>query len=64
MIISSFGFQLVYFFEQTSVLHIRANVVKVERDGLHGLSCTKEAGRFSRHATLNSVIKQKLGSLD
>ena len=43
---------------------IRATVVKVERDGLHGLSCTKSAGRFSRHATLNSLIKQTLGSLD
>ena len=29
---------------------------RVERDGLHGLSCTKNAGRFSRHATLNSLI--------
>ena len=37
---------------------------RVERDGLHGLSCTKNAGRFSRHATLNSLIKQTLGSLD
>ena len=37
---------------------------KVERNGLHGLSCTKSAGRFSRHATLNSLIKQTLGSLD
>ena len=37
---------------------------RVERDGLHGLSCTKRAGRFSRHATLNSLIKQTLGSLD
>ena len=36
----------------------------VERDGLHGLSCTKSADRFSRHATLNSLIKQTLGSLD
>ena len=36
----------------------------VERDGLHGLSCTKSAGRFSLHATLNSLIKQTLGSLD
>ena len=35
-----------------------------ERDGLHGLSCTKSAGRFSRHATLNSLIKKTLGSLD
>ena len=37
---------------------------KVERDGLHGLSCNKSAGRFSRHANLNSLIKQTLGSLD
>ena len=37
---------------------------RVEWDGLHGLSCTKSAGRFSRHATLNSLIKQTLGSLD
>ena len=36
---------------------------RVERDGLHGLSCTKSAGRFSRHATLNTLIKQTLGSL-
>ena len=34
---------------------------KVERDGLHGLSCTKSAGRFSCHAT---PIKHTLGSLD
>ena len=46
------------------MLRIRATVVKVERDGLHGVSCTKSAGRFSRHATLNSLIKQTLGSLD
>ena len=46
-------------------MHIRATVVKkIERDGLHGLSCTKSAGRFSRHAALNSLIKQTLGSLD
>ena len=37
---------------------------RVERDSLHGPSCTKSAGRFSRHATLNSLIKQTLGSLD
>ena len=37
---------------------------RVERDGLHGLPCTKSAGRFSRHATLNALIKQTLGSLD
>ena len=37
-------------------------MVRVERDGLHGLSCTKSAGRFSLHATLNSFINQTLGS--
>ena len=37
---------------------------RVERDGLHGLSCTKSAGRFSRHATFSYLIKQTLGSLD
>ena len=35
-----------------------------ERDGFHSLHCTKIAGRFSRHATLNSFVKQTLGSLD
>ena len=35
---------------------------KVKRDGLHGLFWTKSAGRFSRHATLNSFIKQTMGS--
>ena len=37
---------------------------RVERDGLHGLSCTKSAGRFSRHASPNFIIKQMLESLD
>ena len=37
---------------------------RVERDGFHGLSCTNSAGPFSRHSTLNSLIKQTLGSLD
>ena len=37
---------------------------RVERDGLHGLSCTKSAGCFSRYATLNSLMKQALGFLD
>ena len=54
-------------------LRLRANICvahtchcgkRVERDGLHGLSCTKRTGRFSRHATLNSLIKKALGSLD
>ena len=37
---------------------------RVQQDGFYGLSCTKSAGRFSRHATLNSLKKQTLGSLD
>ena len=37
---------------------------RVERDGLRGLSFAKSACRFSRHATLNSLIKKTLGSLD
>ena len=31
---------------------------------INQVPCTKSAGRFSRHATLNSLIKQTLGSLD
>ena len=54
--ISTFEFQLVCVTVPTCALRIRATVVKVERDGLHGLSCTKSAGRFSRHASLNSLI--------
>ena len=47
-----------------SVANMRHCGKGVERDGLHGLSCTKSAGRFSRHATLNSLMKQTVGSLD
>ena len=37
---------------------------RVERDGVRGFSCTKSAGRFSGRATINSLLKQTLGSLD
>ena len=37
---------------------------RVEQDSSHGLSCTKCAGRFSRHYTINPFIKQTLRSLD
>ena len=52
-------------------LHLGANICvahvchcgkRVERDGVHGLSCTKVL--VASHATLNSLIKQTLGSLD
>ena len=35
-----------------------------DRDGLHGLSCTKSSGCFSLYATLNSPMKQTMGPLD
>ena len=34
----------------------------VTEDGWHGLSCLKNAGRFSRHSNLNALIKQNLSS--
>ena len=37
---------------------------RFEFDSLHALSCTKCAGPFSRHASLNSLIKQTLRCLD
>ena len=46
------------------VAHTCHCVKRVERDGSHGLSYTMSTGRFSRHATLNSLIKQTFGSLD
>ena len=47
------------------MLRLPATVVRrVELDSLHGLSCTKSAGRFSGHATLISLKKHTLGSLD
>ena len=55
---------MVHDSEPTYVSRIRATVLKVERDDLHGLFWTKSADRFSRHATLNSLIKTTLGSLD
>ena len=36
---------------------------EVDTYGLHGLSCTKSAGRFSRHANLNALFKQTLSSI-
>ena len=55
---------MVYVLEPTFVLRIRATVEKVERYGLHSLSCTKSGAHFSRHAIHNSLIKQTLRSLD
>ena len=63
MMTNSFGFQLVYASEPISVLRSTPGE-RVEWNGLDGIFCTKGAGRFSRHATINSLIKQTLGSLD
>ena len=46
------------------VAHTSHSGKRVEGDGLHGLSCTKSAGRFSRHATLSSLMKQTLEPLE
>lgn len=35
---------------------------KVDGRGTHGLNCSKSAGRFSRHFTLNDVIRRGLAS--
>jgi len=32
----------------------------VDRLGLHGLSCIKNAGRFPRHSAINSILKRSL----
>ena len=64
--IRSFGIKLVYILELTSVLRIRATVVKELSGTVYTvfLAPTKSAGCFSRHTTLNSLKKQTLGSLD
>ncbi|CAL8119405.1 unnamed protein product [Orchesella dallaii] len=36
--------------------------VTVDATGRHGLSCCKSAGRFSRHAALNDVIRRALNT--
>ena len=43
---------------------MRANVVKELNGTVYTVFCTKRAGRFSRHATLNSLKKHALGFLD
>ena len=35
----------------------------VEENGHHGLSCARSAGRFSRHHSLNTLVKQALSSI-
>lgn len=37
---------------------------RVNSKGRHGLKCKKSAGRWSRHAELNNIIKRALGTVD
>jgi hypothetical protein len=36
---------------------------KVDEIGIHGLSCSKSSGRFSRHTEINSIINRSLASI-
>jgi hypothetical protein len=42
--------------------HICKCNAKVDEIGIHGLSCFKSSGRFSRHAEINSIINRSLTS--
>lgn len=42
--------------------HICICGAQVDKSGIHGLSCTKSAGRFPRHCMLNDVIQRGLQS--
>jgi hypothetical protein len=40
--------------------HICKYNAKVDKIGIHGLSCSKSSGRFSRHTEINSIINRSL----
>ena len=44
------------------ILHTCVCGTKVDQSGVHGFSCRKSAGRFSRHAQVNDIIKRALSS--
>ena len=37
---------------------------RVHSNGLHGLDCSKSAGRFARHSELNSIIHKSLSAVN
>jgi hypothetical protein len=43
--------------------HICKCNAKVDEIGIHGLSCSKSSGRFSRHSEINSIINRSLTSI-
>ncbi|KAM3958718.1 uncharacterized protein ACR2FA_007238 [Aphomia sociella] len=44
--------------------HVCPCGTEVDQLGHHGLSCSKSAGRFSRHASLNDIIRRSLVSVN
>jgi hypothetical protein len=43
--------------------HIYKCNAKVDKIGIHGLSCSKSSGRFSRHTEISSIINRSLTSI-
>jgi hypothetical protein len=43
--------------------HICKCNAKLDEIGIHGLSCSKSSGRFSRHTEINSIINRSLTSI-
>jgi hypothetical protein len=43
--------------------HICKCNAKVDEISIHGLSCSKSSGRFSRHTEINSIINRSLTSI-
>ena len=44
------------------IAHTCVSGTKVDQSGVHGLCCRKSAGRFSRQAQVNDIIKRALSS--
>jgi hypothetical protein len=45
------------------LIHICKCNAKVDQIGVHGLSCSKSSGRFSRHTEINCIINRSLSSI-
>jgi hypothetical protein len=43
--------------------HVCKCNTKVDEIGIHGLSCSKSSGRFSRHTEINSIVNRALTSI-
>ena len=50
--------KFIFFNVDVTAKRCSTNLVSFKKStGLHGTSCTKDACRFSRYATLNSLVK-------